>query len=73
MAATGVYDKAIRKLLCQYATPCTKIEYLCEYMHKCEHMKACQIRRGAKFGNWEAHASYRSVRQSYQKKYITYV
>jgi len=26
------------------------IEYLCEYVHKCEHMKGCQIRRGAKFG-----------------------
>ena len=78
MAATGVYDRAIRKILTlrsiflqECVTACTKIKYLCEYIHKWEHMKACQIRRGAKFGEKHmAHGSYRSIRQSYQKKYI---
>jgi len=44
MAATGVYDKAIRKNLNsfrEWVTTYTKTEYLCEYVHKCEHMKAC--------------------------------
>ena len=60
MAATGVYDKAIgkntlttiRSFFCENASlPVRKSNTdPCEYVHKCEHMKACQISRGVKFG-----------------------
>ena len=52
-------------------TACTKIEYLCEYLHKCEHMKACQIRRGAKFG--KKHMAATGVQdKAIRKKYLSH-
>ena len=58
----------LRSIFCENASPpVCKMECLCEYVHKCKHMKAYQIRRGGKFG--KKHGSNRSIR----KQYLNYV